>query len=87
MCLYIAWPKILQLRYSTRCLIQSIISSLAISILSGNNFLKPMTDFLANNTYLKTPCLTALSSTSLFTTIPSTKYTMVSSSEEERARK
>ena len=46
-----------------------------------------MTDFLANNTCLKTPYLTTLSSTSLSTTIPSTEYTMVSSSEEERARK
>jgi hypothetical protein len=46
-----------------------------------------MTDFLANSTRLKTLCLTTLSSTSLFTTIPSTKYTMVLSSEEERARK
>ena len=60
---------------------------LTISVLSGNNLLKPMTDFLANNTYLKTPCLITLLSTSLFTTIPSTKYTMVLSSEEERARK
>ena len=46
-----------------------------------------MTDFLANNTCLKTPYLTALLSTSLSTTIPSTKYTMVLSSEEERAKK
>ena len=60
---------------------------LAISILSGNNLLKPMTNFLANNTYLKTPYLTTLLSTSLSTTIPSTEYTMVSSLEEERARK
>ena len=30
---------------------------LTISILSGNNLLKPMTDFLANNIYLKTPYL------------------------------
>ena len=42
-----------------------------------------MTDFLANNTYLKTPYLTALLSTSLSTTIPSTEYTMVSSLEEK----
>jgi hypothetical protein len=46
-----------------------------------------MTDFPANSTCLKTPCLTALSSTSLSTTIPSTEYTMVSSSEEEKAKK
>ena len=58
-----------------------------ISILNSNNLLKPMTDFLANNTYLKTPCLTALLSTSLFTIIPSTKYTMVLSLEEKRAKK
>ena len=69
---------------------------LAISVLSGDNLLRPMTDFPANNTRSKTPCLIALSSTSssttiLFTasstTIPSTEYTMVLSSEEERARK
>ena len=60
---------------------------LTISVLSSNNLLKPITDFLANNTYLKTPCLIALLFTSLFTTIPSTKYTMVSSLEEKRARK
>ena len=58
-----------------------------ISILSGNNLLKPMTDFLANNTYLKTLCLTTLLSTSLSTTIPSTEYTMVSSLKEKKARK
>jgi hypothetical protein len=60
---------------------------LAISILSSNNLLKPITDFLANNTRLKTPYSTTLLSTSLSTTIPSTKYTMVSSSEKERAKK
>ena len=60
---------------------------LAISILSGNNLLKPMTDFLANNTYLKTPCLTTLLSTSLSTTIPFTEYTMVLSLEEEKVKK
>ena len=60
---------------------------LIISVLSNNNLLKPITNFLANNTYLKTPCLTTLSSTSLFTTIPSTEYTIVSSLEEERAKK
>ena len=60
---------------------------LAISVFSGNNLLKPITDSLANNTYLKTPCLTTLLFTSLSTTIPSTKYTMVLSLEEERARK
>ena len=60
---------------------------LAINVLSGNNLLKPITNFLANNTYLKTLYLTTLSSTSLSTTIPSTKYTMVSSLKEERARK
>ena len=60
---------------------------LTISVLSSNNLLKPITDFLANNTYLKFFCSTTLSSTSLSTTIPSTKYTMVSSLEEERARK
>jgi hypothetical protein len=60
---------------------------LAISIFSNNNLLKPMTDFLANNTYLKTPCLTTLLSTSLSIIIPSTEYIMVLSLEEERARK
>ena len=60
---------------------------LAISVLSGNNLLKPITDFPANNTCLKTPYLTTLLFTSLSTTIPSTKYTMVSSLEEERAKK
>ena len=60
---------------------------LAISVFSGNNLLKPITNFLANNTYLKTFCLTTLLSTFLSTTIPSTEYTMVSSSEEEKARK
>ena len=60
---------------------------LAISVLSGNNLLKPMTDFLANNTCLKTPCLTTLLSTSLSTTILFTEYTMVLSLEEERAKK
>ena len=60
---------------------------LVISILSGNNLLKPMIDFLANNTCLKTPYLTALLSTSLSTTILFTEYTMVLSLEEERARK
>ena len=60
---------------------------LAISVLNSNNLLKPMTDFPANNTCLKTSYLTALSSTSLSTTIPFIKYTMVSSSEEERAKK
>ena len=58
-----------------------------ISVLSGNNLLKPMTDFPANNTYLKTPCLTALLFTSLSTIILSTKYTIVLSLEEERAKK
>ena len=67
-----------------------------ISVLSGNNLLRPITDFLANNTRLKTPYLTALLSISLSTTIPftassttipSTEYTMVLSSEEERVRK
>ena len=60
---------------------------LAISIFSGNNLLKPITNFLANNTYLKTSYLTALLSTSLFITILFIKYTMVLSLEEERARK
>ena len=60
---------------------------LVISILSGNNLLKPMIDFLANNTCLKTPYLTALLPTSLSTTILFTEYTMVLSLEEERARK
>ena len=60
---------------------------LAISVLSGNNLLKPITNFLVNNICLKTPCLTTLSSTFLSTTIPSTKYTMVLSLEEERAKK
>jgi hypothetical protein len=58
-----------------------------ISVLSSNNLLRPITDFLANSTRLKTPYLTALSSTSLFTTIPSTKYTMVLFLKEERAKK
>ena len=60
---------------------------LIISVLNSNNLLKPITDFPANNTYLKTPCSTALSFTSLSTTIPSTEYTMVSSLEEKRAKK
>ena len=60
---------------------------LIISILSGNNLLKPITDFLVNNTCLKTPCLTTLLFTSLSTTIPSTEYTMVLSLKEERAKK
>ena len=46
-----------------------------------------MTDFLANNTYLKTLYLTALLSTFLFTTTPSIKYTMVLYLEEERAKR
>ena len=46
-----------------------------------------MTDFLANSTYLKTLYSTALLSTSLSTTIPSTEYTIVSPLEEERAKK
>ena len=58
-----------------------------ISVLSGNNLLKPITDFLANNTCLKTSCLTALLSTSLSTTILSTEYTMVLSLKEKRAKK
>jgi hypothetical protein len=53
--------------------------------------LRPMTDFLANNTCLKALCLTALLSTPLSTflstTIPFTEYTIVLSLEEERARK
>ena len=60
---------------------------LVISVFSSNNLLKPITNFLANNTCLKTSCLTALLSTSLSTTILFTEYAMVSSSEEERARK
>jgi hypothetical protein len=58
-----------------------------ISVFSNNKLLRPMTDFPANSICLKTPYLTALSSTSLSTTIPSTKYTMVLSSKEERAKK
>ena len=67
-----------------------------ISVLSGNNLLRPITYFLANNTRLKTSYLTALLSTSLstiilstalFTTILSTEYTMVLFLEEEKARK
>ena len=58
-----------------------------INILSGNNLLKPITNFPANNTRLKTPYLTALLSTSLSTTIPSIEYTMVSSLEKKKARK
>jgi hypothetical protein len=50
-----------------------------------------MTDFLANNTCLKTPRSTILLFTSLvtslFTIIPSTKYTIVLFLEEERAKK
>ena len=60
---------------------------LIISVLNSNNLLKPITNFLANNTYLKTFYSTTLLSTSLSTTIPSIKYTMVSSLEKERARK
>ena len=60
---------------------------LVISVLNSNKLLRPMTDFPANSTRLKTPYSTALLSTSLSTTIPSTEYTMVLSSEEERARK
>ena len=60
---------------------------LAISVLSGNNLLKPITNFLVNNICLKTPYLTALLSTSLFTTIPFTIYIMVLFLEEERAKK
>jgi hypothetical protein len=60
---------------------------LAISVLNNNNLLRPMTNFLPNNTCLKTPYLTALSFTSLFTTIPSTEYTMVLSLKEEKAKK
>ena len=99
MCLYIAQPKTLQLVYLTRYLTQLTILSLAtalnksffyyklfaISILSSYNLLKPITDFLANSTYLKTPYLTALLSTSLYTIIPSTKYTMVLFLEEKKA--
>ena len=60
---------------------------LAISVFSGNNLLKPIIDFLANNTHLKTLYLTTLLFTSLSTTILFTEYTMVSSLEEERAKK
>ena len=60
---------------------------LVISVLSSNNLLKPITDFLANNTYLKTLCLTTLLSISLSTTISSAEYTMVLSLEKERAKK
>ena len=66
---------------------------LAISVLNSlYNLLRPMTDFSANNTCLKTPrlttlCSTTLSFTSSSTIIPSTKYTIVSSLEEKRARK
>ena len=60
---------------------------LAISILSSNNLLKPITNFLANNTCLKTPYLTTLLSTSLSTTIPFTEYIMVLSLKEEKAKK
>ena len=58
-----------------------------ISSLNSNNLLKPITDFLANNTRSKTPYLTALLSTFLSTTILSTEYTMVLSLEEARAKK
>jgi hypothetical protein len=58
-----------------------------ISVLNNNKLLRPMTDFLVNSICLKTSYLTALLSTSLFTTIPSTKYTMVLFLEEERAKK
>jgi hypothetical protein len=58
-----------------------------ISVFNSNKLLRPITDFLANSTRLKTPYLTALLFTSLFTTILSTEYTMVLSLEEERARK
>ena len=60
---------------------------LVISVFSSNNLLKPITNFPANNTCLKTFCLTALLSISLSTTIPFTEYTMVLSLEEKRARK
>ena len=60
---------------------------LAISILSGNDLLKPMTNFLANNTHLKTLYLTTLLSTFLSTTILSIKYIIVSSLKKERAKK
>ena len=46
-----------------------------------------MTDFLVNNTRLKTLYLTTLLFTSLSTTIPFTEYTMVLSLKEERAKK
>ena len=98
--LYIAWLKTLQLRYLTRYLIQSIIllfttalnklffyyRLLIISVFNSNNLLKPITDVLANNTYLKTPCSITLLSTSLFTTILSTKYTIVLFLEEGKAK-
>jgi hypothetical protein len=58
-----------------------------ISFFNSYNLLKPMTNFLANSTHLKTPYLTALLSTSLSITIPSTKYTMALSLEEKRAKK
>ena len=58
-----------------------------ISVFSNNNLLKPITDFLVNNTCLKTPYSTTLLFTSLSTTIPSTEYIIVSFLEEERARK
>ena len=38
-CLYIAWPKTLQLRYSTRCSTQSTTSSLATAL--NRSFLSP----------------------------------------------
>ena len=60
---------------------------LIISVLTSHNLLRPITNFLANSTYLKTPYLAALLSTFLSTTIPSTKYTMVLSSEKEKAKK
>ena len=58
-----------------------------ISVFSGYNLLRPITDFLVNSTRLKTSYLTALLFTSLSTTIPSTEYTTVLFLEEEKARK
>ena len=46
-----------------------------------------MINFPANSTCLKTLHLTTLLFTSLFTIIPSTKYTMVLSLKEKRAKK
>ena len=58
-----------------------------MSVFSGYNLLRPITAFLANSTRLKTPYLTFLSSTSLFTIILFAKYIIVLFLEKEKAKK